>query len=199
MGFSSLIDILGAMVIGGIMLLTLFRVNETAVANNYYYTNDMLVQLNLVEVVRLIEHDFKKIGYCRDFTQIPIPSRAILRADTSSISFLTDVDNNGIVDTLNYYLGTTVELNMTANPRDRLLYRRVNSEIPRSANLGVIQFNIVYFNPLYDQLSTPVSEPGEIAYMQINVRVENINAYDENYAGAFWRQIRLAARNLQNR
>jgi hypothetical protein len=35
--------------------------------------------------------------------------------------------------------------------------------------------------------------------MQIDIRVENVAAYDEEYRYAFWRQIRLASRNLDNR
>ena len=44
--------------------------------------------------------------------------------------------------------------------------------------------------------------------MQINIRVEDVYGYDtdnvdknnnEMYANAFWRQIRLVARNLKNR
>ena len=199
MGFSSLIDILGATLVGGMLLLILFRINDAAVENTYTYGGEYIVQSNLVEVVELLEHDFRKIGYCADWKQIPDPSKAIISADSTSISFLTDLDSDGTVDTLNYYLGPKSELSSTPNPDDRMLYRVVNNETPRGSNLGVVEFRLTYFNAIGSKIEFPVAVPGEIHTMQINITVENTAAYDEQYSHAFWRQIRLAARNLRNR
>ena len=50
----------------------------------------------------------------------------------------------------------------------------------------------------------PVVNPGEIASMEVNIAVEKTESYgdvdkENKYSGAFWRQIRLVARNLRNR
>ncbi|KAF0210567.1 MAG: hypothetical protein FD178_3609, partial [Ignavibacteria bacterium] len=71
MGFSTLIDILGSTIVGGMLLMILFRLNEAATQNTYNYGADLIVQQSLVEVVQLLEYDFKKVGYCRDWTKIP--------------------------------------------------------------------------------------------------------------------------------
>ena len=63
MGFSSLIDILGSTIVGGLLLMILLRMNDASVENNYLYSGEKIVQQNLVEVVKLIEYDFRKIGY----------------------------------------------------------------------------------------------------------------------------------------
>lgn len=200
MGFSSLIDILGATVIGALLFLILLRMNEASTKNTYMYTGEVIVQQNLVETVHLLEYDFRKIGYCADFTMIPDPSKAIIMADTSSIKFLTDLaPPDGVVDTLYYYLGQPSELTVTPNPNDRMLYRVVNGETARGSNLGITDFQISYFNSLGAEISAPVSVPGEIYTLQIDVKVENTAAYDNEYQTAFWRQLRLAARNLRNR
>jgi len=199
MGFSTLIDIFGSTVIGGMLLLILLRLNDSAVENTYMYGGELTVQENLVAVVALLEYDFRKIAYCNDWQQIPIPTQAILTADTNSIQFLTDVDDNGVVDTMSYYLGPASELSMTSNPNDRLLYRVINSETPDGANLGVTQFDMVFFNALGDTINFPITVPDEIYTMQINITVEDIAGYDNQYSSSFWRQIRLAARNLRNR
>jgi len=123
MGFSTLLDILGSSIIGGMLLMILWRLNDAATQNTYNYGGEVIVQQNLVEVVSLLEHDFRKIGYCKDWTKIPDPSQAIISADSTSIKFLTDLDNDGQVDSLRYYLGPTSELTVTPNPRDRMLYR----------------------------------------------------------------------------
>jgi hypothetical protein len=75
----------------------------------------------------------------------------------------------------------------------------INNETPAGINLGVTQFKLVYFNPLGDTIAFPVTMPSEIYTMEINITVENTEAYDQKYSSAFWRQIRLVARNLRNR
>ncbi len=199
MGFSTLIDLLGSTVIGGMLLLILLRVNDSAVKNTYTYGGELIVQQNLVDAVELLEYDFKKIGYCKNWQAIPDPSKSILTADSNSISFLTDVDSDGNVDTLHYYTGSVDDLSSTPNPRDRILYRVVNSETPGGSNLGITQFKIRYYNSLGNELPCPVTVPGEINTMQIDIKVENYAAYDNEYSTIFWRQIRMAARNLRNR
>lgn len=199
MGFSTLIDILGSTIIGGMLLMILLRLNDASVQNTYVYGGELMVQQNLVEVVRLLEHDFRKIGFCKDWEKIPDPTQSIIAADSNSISFLTDVDSDGTIDTMKYYTGPTSELSGTANPRDKMLYRVVNNETPIGTNLGVTQFQMIYYNALGNQISFPITVPSEIYTMQINITVENPAAYDNQYSSAFWRQIRLAARNLKNR
>lgn len=199
MGFSTLIDIVGSMVIGGMLMLILFRLQDTATKNSYNYGGEAIVQQNLVEIVQLLEHDFRKIGYCRDWTQIPNPSKAILSADSTSISYLTDLDDDGKVDSLRYYLGSKNELSETPNPNDRMLYRVENGGTPTGANLGVTQFNLEYYDALSNKLTFPIQNTGQIYTMKIDLKVENTSAYDNEYTSAFWRQIRLVARNLRNR
>ena len=199
MGFSTLIDILGSIVVGGMLLLILFRLNDAAVANSFQYNGEVIVQRNLVEIVGLLEYDFRKIGYCRDWQAIPDPSKSIIKADSTSITFLTDEDSDGVVDIMTYYLGSIDELAHTSNPRDRMLYRKVNNQIPLGANLGVTRFELTYYDAFGTQIAFPVLVPGEINTLQIDIELEDVAAYDQQYNKVFWRQIRLAARNLGNR
>lgn len=206
MGFSTLLDILGSTLVGGMLFMILLRINDAAVENTYINGGELIIQSNLVEIVQLLEHDFRKIGYCKTWNKIPDPTKAILYADSSNISFLTDVNNNGTVDTLHYYLGSDTTLANTSNPNDRLLYRIVNNNPEIGANLGVTRFYLTYFDPLGDTISTPVLHPGEIHNMQIDIQVENTESLassteegEQIYTSAFWRQVRLVARNLRNR
>ena len=199
MGFSVMLDILGSTVIGGILMMNLFQINSSAVENNYTGNGELIAQQNLSTIVQVLENDFRKIGYCADWKKIPVPTKAIISADSTSIKYLTDVDSDGNVDSMYYYLGPTSELLVTANPRDRLLYRVVNSETPVSVNLGVTQFKLTFFDVLGNPISFPIDVPGEIYTMQIDITVEDVEAYNEQYSTVFWRQIRLAAKNLRNR
>ncbi len=215
MGFSVLIDIVASMIIGGVLITILWRVNEATIANTYENSGELSLQQNLATIAMIIENDFRKIGYCSDWLKIPDPTKSIILADSTKIKFLTDVESNGIVDTMYYYLGPTSELTVTQNPRDRVLYRVINNQTPVASNLGVTQFNIIYFNSASDTIAFPVLVPGEVSTMEINVTVENTfrslanestvgykgdySGASEEYLYAFWRQIRLVARNLRNR
>jgi hypothetical protein len=186
--------------------MILWRLNDATTANTYNYSGELSLQQNLATVATIIETDFRKIGYCANWNVMP-DSGWIFLADSNKIKYLTDIDfdgngtshPNGVIDTIYYYIGPTSELTMTENPRDRVLYRIVNNEAPVKSNLGVTQFRLVYFNPLGDTIPFPVTEPNEIATMEINLTVENTSGYDNQYSTAFWRQIRLVARNLKNR
>jgi hypothetical protein len=213
MGFSTLLDILGSTIIGGLLLLILLRMNDNAVENNFLYSGEEIVQQNIVDVVRLIEYDFRKIGYCKDYTVIPDGALAIRNADSTDITFWTDIPTktypygDGILDSIRYYLGQKSELSTTPNPNDRMLYRVVNNETPKGSNMGVTNFKLVYYDSdgnVLTHADLPTTPPLGIASIQIDVAVENPNAYDstKNYTydkRAMWRQIRLATKNFMKR
>jgi len=199
MGFSSILDILGSTIIGGMLLVIILRLNDAAVQNTYNNSGELSSQQNIATIVQILETDFRKIGFCKDWNKIPIPSRAIIIADSNKRKYLTDIEADGFVDTMYYYIGSTNEILTTPNPRDRYLYRIVNGGLPVKVNLGVTEFRLVYFDVRDDTINFPITVPGEIHSMQINVAVENVDAYDNQYSSVFWRQIRLAAQNLKNR
>ena len=199
MGTNVILDIMGSIIIGGILLITLFRMSDRATESTYSKTGDLTIQQNIATVVRVLENDFRKIGYCADWTKIPNPAKAIVLADKDKLKFLTDVDRDGNIDTMYCYIGPASELIYTANPRDRFLYRVINNEKPVKVNLGVTQFGLIYYNVNKDIIPAPVAVPGEIYTIQISVAVEDVEAYNQKYSQVFWRQIRLVARNLKNR
>ena len=199
MGTNVILDIIGSIIIAGILMLSIFRVNNSSTEDLYKGTGNLVAQTNLATVVQILETDFRRIGYCADWKKIPVPTEAILNADSAGIRYLTDVDKDGNVDTMYYYFDPLTDIPGTPNPRDRFLYRVVNGETPVGVNLGVTQFSLEYFNALGSKLSFPISDPREIFTMQIDISVEDVAAYDEKYQTIFWRQIRMAARNLFNR
>ena len=200
MGANTLLDIVGSIIVGGLILLILFRLNSSATSNLYNENSELTVQQAMVSQVQVIESDFRKIGYCKIWTKIPDPTKAILLADSTRIKFLTDLDNDGAVDSLYYYLVPTSELPSTPNPKDRLLYRVVNAQTAKSSNIGITNFKLTYYDALDKKITPlPVANTGQIHKIQIDLQVENSESVDSVYTTVFWRQVKLAARNLQNR
>lgn len=199
MGTNVILDIIGSMIIAGILMISIFRLQNSSTEDLYRGTGNLTAQTNLATIVQILENDFRRIGYCADWQQIPVPTEAILYADSTSIKYLTDMDQNGLIDTMHYYFDTATDIPGTPNPRDRYLYRVVDNETPTGVNLGVTQFKMEFYNALGTKLNFPIANPQEIYSMQIDITVEDVAAYDEKYQTIFWRQIRMAARNLFNR
>jgi len=213
MGSQTIMDIIGSIVVFGWLFLMTLQGNVANSENIQTLKGDLLVQENLVEVTRLLEYDFRKIGFCNEPNHLPDPTKSILAADTSSIKFLTDVVDDGgpdgNVDSIYYYLGPTSELSMTPNPRDRFLYRKVNVVPAKGANLGITSFKLKYYDASGNQIPTPVSAPNlqRIQTIQITLSVENVYAstisetapLNTQYSSAFWQQMRMSTRNYSNR
>jgi hypothetical protein len=221
MGSQVLIDILASSITFGTLLLMAIRLNGSVSESMQQYNGDLVVQSSIVTAVQMIENDFRKIGYCQIPENLPDPTQAILLADSNRIKFQTDLcdklhpDGDGIVDVVYYYLGPTSELSMTPNPNDRILYRVVNNEQPKGANLGITLFDLKFFSagnstPYDDTLTFPITGVtlGKISAMRITLKVENMAAaplkyntakFDNQYSSAFWRQVRLVSRNLKDR
>lgn len=214
MGSQVIIDLIGSFVLFGWLLLTAIRVNIANSENMQTYGGELLVQENLVEVTRLLEYDFRKIGFCKEPNNLPDPTKAIILADSLRLKFLTDVDltgsgPDGVVDSIYYYLGTTAELASTQNPRDRLLYRVVNGAAAKGSNLGITSFRFRYYDGAGNELGVPVTAPNlqRIQTIQISLIVENVVAgelvetapINTQYSSAFWQQLRLSSRNYRNR
>lgn len=205
MGSNTILDIIGSTILGGILLLILFRVHSANSDGVFEYNAELMVQSNLVAAVQILEHDFRKIGYCRNWDSIPNPGVAFLSADEHRITFRSDIDNDGDIDVVSYYTGDPSELSGTPHPNDRKLYRQINGSTPQDIAIGLTQFDLKYFTTLGSELASPVISLGQINTIQIDITLENTFAVAEQYsdttkyATAFWRQIRLASRNLSNR
>ncbi|HLA99848.1 MAG TPA: hypothetical protein VJO14_00555 [Bacteroidota bacterium] len=199
MGNITILDLLGAALIAGFLLVMVHhsgaRMNETLFTTG----NDLVVQEGLVSVVETLEKDIRRVGYCRDQIRIPDQSKAMIGADRSTVSFLTDVDSDGNVDTLSYYTGTTAGLSGTPNPRDMMLFREVNGKNSYGMNIGLTKFELKYYDVNGDSLKTPVADPTLIHNMEISLQLENAYPYDTIYSFAAWRQMRLRTRNLSHR
>jgi len=107
MGYTTILDIIGSVIMGGVLMITLLNTQTNAVQNTYNYGGDVNVQQGLALLVNTIDSDFRKIGYSSIQTIVLNPTQVIILADTSKIKFLSDINNNGTIDTVYYYLTTT--------------------------------------------------------------------------------------------
>ena len=199
MGFASLIDILGAMIVGGLLLIILLRLDGQMTENNFIYGSDRNLQRGLAETAVVVEEDLRKMGFCADPFKLTDEMSRVIYADSSYISFYTDLDSDGNLDSIAFFISDTTALSMTKNPRDRILYRQINTNTPMMINTNIVQFKLMYYDALGIQLATPVVSPARITHLEISFKVEDPEAYDQKYSQAYWQQVRLTTRNLRKR
>ncbi len=197
-----ILDLVGSAVLAGFVIMLGLRMNATMVNSRDSYSADVNVQQNLVSLVQSIEYDFRKMGY-----RVNDPTQVIIRADSNHITFQGDIDDNGIMDTVEWYTGGPET--GTPNPNDIVLYRKVTPAPSSGSALltsvpGVTEFSLKYLT----QEGLPAISNGQIWIIETSLRLESpwkvldrevLDQSYENwgYSAAFWRQTRLASRNLK--
>lgn len=209
MGFSTIIDILGSIIIGGLLMLTLTRLNENSVNSEVTWGHDRSIQQEVSNLATTVETDFRKMGYSASQEVLDDTTTFIFTADTSQIIFRADFDSDGELDIMNYYLSSTEALSNTPNQRDRILYRKLNSESPLIVSTGVTDFYLNYFDTFNAELTQPIVDNRMIESLRISFRIEDPDAYSQlneetglfepKYSHAIWSQLRLTSRNLRKR
>lgn len=181
----SLIDVLGSLIIIGIILLTVLGVATDLGQASYDKTFTLNLQTNAVTAARILESDFVKIGY-------RAPTKpAISYATTEAITFKSDLQDAGTVNTVQYFVGplTDPAVALTKNPRDRVLYRVMDGQTI-AVNIGITEFGLAYF----DSVGAPTTDASRIKSIRLKVRLESpervIQRYetdaDSTYPGVFW-------------
>ena len=210
MGSTVFIDIIGSMLIGGILLVAALTMNDNATKNTFQSQENLTVQQNLTSLIQTLEHDFRLIGY-RNGGNPPADS-CILYGRSDSIAFLSDLNDDGNSDTVIWYLERNPICKYSKycpNPNVKMLVRKAKCNgvwLVDSANLGVTQFSIGYYNGFKVQIDTlhlPYTflSPDPPILLQLNLMVQPIAAFDTAYSSnfAFWTQTRLVSRNLTAR
>ena len=195
MGYTTIIDILGAAIIGGILLINLLNANGTLVENVSVYNHDKNFQQDLVITATVVERDFTLVGYVNN-SELIGSNANIIDGSLNSIKFRTDIDNNGTIDTITYYLSDLSAMAHTPNPRDMILYRKLNSDIPYVLANNVTRFRLIYFDSQMLPVAPPIGLTTVVNYIQIEFRVEDAYAFDNNYSEAIWRRITVSTNNV---
>jgi type II secretory pathway pseudopilin PulG len=174
---SVIIDHLGAIVVSGLILLALTAGLLGQREENAQQTMEVIAQRHLQDVFVTVNHDFPKIGYGASVAM------TFLTIKPDSISFLSDLDDNGSIDTVRYYCGPTSALSNTVNPNDFELFRKINGSAPAVVGMGLTRFNLTYVDAR--GIETNVRELVRGVDVEILVESAEPNGDDNEYAGAY--------------
>ena len=183
---SYMLDILGSVAIGALVILMIFRFNQTMLNASNEKLLYNITQMNTVNASEVIEYDFYKIGF-RVNSDIDDVFR---KAELSELEYLTDIDNDGVMDSVLYSLSDTTALYGTENPHDKLLYRTVNGGSPQIVT-SVVDFELTYRDTL-GVVITPISDLSvaanrrAIRSIEVYINMESADKIEGFYQGTGW-------------
>jgi hypothetical protein len=171
------LDIIGAAVLGGLVILLTVAVNLQITTSASESFNSTLTQRDAVVSSEILEFDLYKMGYRVSGAKIAI-------ADSNEVKYHADLNNDGTADTIHYFLGTTSDMSSTMNPDDRPLYRALNSDAPYISSV-VTDFEVAYLDAAgnqldYDSLSSAVQR-SNIRGIQTRLEFESSHPIDGDY------------------
>jgi hypothetical protein len=181
---SILLDIFGSTIIGGLIVLMLLNFNIFQSNTRFASDSELQLQQNAKTLAEIINYDLRKIGY--DYS-----NTAFIEADSERISFYSDIDRNGSTDIVSYFLGDTSEVTETTNPKDRILYRVVNSDTIKGPSLGLTKAKFSYLDEVYSETATLT----DIKYVRAELWIESIEPVGEEYLFTYW-EMTINPRNL---
>ncbi len=201
---SIVLDIIGSIVIGAMVILIGLRLNQSIAGTADASMAQLNVQENAVEIVRTMERDFRRIAY-----NASDPTQCILLFDTtnSDVRFKGDIDNNGNgvldagMETVEWKLGPVVP--GLQNTHIRTLLRSA-SNVSGGAWYPVGSWVTEFKIAGYDRSGKPTNDRNLIRIIETTIQVENpymtqdqVNQDTTSYARIFWRQTWLTSVNLK--
>ena len=196
MGQSVLLDTIGSLMIFGLLMLAIIRLNAgSAESTNAYYANYML-QTNMLTLTLMLENDLRDIG--RNYTRTNTDPTPIRTATNSELSFMI------VPNLIDWIVGNPSEMSSTPNPNDRYVYRNVNGTTFKM-NLGVTNMRFKYWkiDSPTDSLPAPI-DPTNFALIgpvDVTIQIESQYKKTQQYMNdtstyeMYWRQIRSIARS----
>lgn len=152
-------DIIGALIIRGTMVVIIVSLTLSLHGTLNERTVQARLKQNLAMTTDIVKTDFAMIGF-RVTSGNPM-----LLASATDLRFCADVDDNGAMDTVYYYLGPVSELASTENPNDRIFYRRVNQQTMREVGRGITSLAIV----MRDSLARVTASYAAVRSVQIQL------------------------------
>jgi hypothetical protein len=139
------------------------------------------MERNLSTVTEVLSYDLRLAGY--GVTGMPISTR-----DSSRVKFSADIDNNGVVDQLEYYLEY---MSGTTDPDRYILHRRPSNGPDVAMARGVTRFRFWY----YDSLGIETADSSKIRSVFVIFRLRSDNFFNGRYPSASW-QSHIFPQNL---
>ncbi len=168
------IGIVGSFVTAGILLVSLLSLRLSLFQNATQSTLSLMCMQNVETISEIVEHDFTKIGYGTS-------TNVITTADSNRVTFLSDINDDGTLNTVTWHFDPDVPIPATSNPDDRALRRILDGDV-NDIHLTVTSFSLDYLTAR----STATTNPDSIRQLRVTVICQTPEAYRGRYAQSSW-------------
>ena len=185
-----LIDIMGSTFIGGMILLLILKLNVYSSNQRFSSDSELQLQQNAKTQAEILNYDLRKIGYRCDSTAIAV-------AQEETITFYSDINRDGNLDVVTYYVDKSPTPG-TSNPNDVVLCRVVNSDTLSGPSLGLRRLRFSYL----DSRGVATNLLWNIKYVKVELWVETLepveSLFTQNnypYPFTYW-EMTISPRNI---
>jgi hypothetical protein len=181
----SIIELLGANVIGGMIMLIGITLNIQINDAARDIFEDTYQLRNSITAFQIIDYDLHKAGY-------GVAGEKIVIADSNAFKFKADLQNNGTIRTVYYYVSSDSVMSSTNNPNDKQMLRKIDASNPNTVST-ITRLNFAYYDSIgnqisYASLSNAVNRT-KIRSIRIYVREEAPEMLNGIYKPIEWRTI----------
>ena len=182
---SYLLDILGSTAISAAVIFMVLQFNNRVSDSSGEILLSTITQRDAITSAEIIEYDLYKMGF-------NVSGSSIAIADSNTIKFYSDLDNDGSKDSITYYLGSEKDLTSTANPNDKPILRKHNDDNGYNI-VNVTDFEISYYDSIGTELTsaqlTNQSARDRIKTISVYLHAESVEPIDTLYQGIDWFRI----------
>lgn len=175
---NSSFDYIGSVIVGGMIIVIVLTLNSNIVNSSFQRNLDLVSQEAAVNLTSILETDLKRAGFFH-------VGQPFMAASSKTMTFMGDVNDDGVADLVKYLLGDSTEFKQTKNPSDRPLYRFVGSSDSLNVASGLVSFSFVYLDSVgsalpYDSLGAS-RVLARIRMIRINLRIEPTEPIDSTF------------------
>lgn len=185
-----LLDIFGSVVIAGMLFMMIIKLNLFSNQTSYTSDNELRLIQNTKTLAEILDYDFRKIGYKYNGTAIAI-------ADSNHFKYYADmqpIDSlyHGTLDTVEYFVGNTLEMSGTMNTKDISLKRTIKQgnqiiESMAGPSLGLVRIKFSYLNSAksvidYSYLKSTPSYLDSIRYIKTEMWIQSTEAVTDAFS-----------------
>ncbi len=181
---NTILDLVGATIIAGIVFMLLINLNTTSMSTKFSSDSGLILHQNAETLAEIIENDLRKVGYKYNGTAITV-------AQPKMLTYYADIDLNGTIDQVTLSLGDSTEVTNTPNPHDKILYRKINGVTFKGPSLNLTDLRFTYKN----SLGKITSFLDSIKYIKTEIWLQTPEKVDLNYVPTYW-EITIHPRNI---
>ncbi len=183
---NTILDIAGSALVGGAILFIILHLNIFSSQQKFTSDKELEIQRYSKTIAEVLDHDLRKVGFKY------VGSNPFITTTEKNLSFYSDIDSNGVMDVVSYSLSDSLKAYKTPNPRDKILYRAVNSDTIGGPTLGLIDLKFTYLNN--DGQKTAIKD--SIRYIKTEIWVQSSEPVDTAYIFTYW-EMTIHPRNIK--